>query len=485
MLSGGVATLAPLRGAYLLFLMPALLPYGVRLLGAGNWMHMTMAAMLVLYVAMMATIAHRLHATVAESLRLRFENIDLLRDLTRARDELQESYAELETRVKERTEKLALSEEEMREADRRKDEFLAMLGHELRNPLAPIRNALQIMQKPSADHSVVKWGNELIQRQIDHLTRLVDDLLDVSRIVRGKISLQQTTLDVAVVVDQAVEASRPLIEARSQELFVSIQERPVWVRGDFVRLAQVISNLLNNAAKYTNEGGRIRLDVESSEQWITVRVRDNGIGISANLLPHVFDLFAQASQSLDRTQGGLGIGLTLVKRLIEMHGGRVEARSEGLGRGSEFIVQLPRVTVATQPKTLRPSTSTVKESPLRVLVVDDNRDAAETLAFLLQLEGHDVAVAFDGQAALSESDKSHPQVVLLDIGMPGMDGYQVVREMRQREPTKSAVILALTGYGQPEDRARAKAAGFNDHLTKPVEPSRLLSALKANLTDRI
>jgi CheY-like chemotaxis protein len=303
--------------------------------------------------------------------------------------------------------------------------------------------------------------------------------------VRGKISLQETVLDIAAVVDQAVEASRPLIEARHHELSVSIQEKPLWVRGDFVRLAQAVSNLLNNAAKYTNDGGSIRLDVESSEGWITIRVRDNGIGISANLLPHVFDLFTQADHSLDRKQGGLGIGLTLVKRLIEMHGGHVEARSEGPGRGSEFILQLPRHIVAEQPEMQRSSDRTAVNAPLRVLVVDDNQDAAESLAVLLQLEGHNVAVAFDGPTALSEAAKSHPQVILLDIGMPGMDGYQVVRELRERPATRTAVILALTGYGQPEDRARAKAAGFNDHLTKPIDPTVLMSVLKAHFTDGV
>ena len=485
MVSGGVATLSPVRGAYLLFLIPALLPYAVRLLSVGDSLHLAMAGMLVIYVAMMAMIARRLRATVAESLRLRFDNVDLLNDLTQAQGELQKAYAELETRVQERTEKLAQSEEALRDADRRKDEFLAMLGHELRNPLAPIRNALQIMNRPGVSDSVLCWGRELIDRQIDHLTRLVDDLLDVSRIVRGKISLQETVLDMTAVVDQAVEASRPLIEARRHQLSVSVSEKPVWVRGDFVRLAQAISNLLNNAAKYTDEGGCIHLDIEPSEQWISVRVRDNGIGIPPNVLPHVFDLFTQANHSLDRTHGGLGIGLTLVKRLIEMHGGRVEAHSEGLGHGSEFIVHLPRHIMPAQPETRGSPSDLVGSAPLRVLVVDDNQDAAETLAFLMRLEGHTVEVAFDGPTALSEAKKLRPQVVLLDVGMPGMDGYEVVRELRAREPTKSAVIVALTGYGQPEDRARAKDAGFDDHLTKPIDSSLLTKILKAHLADHV
>jgi signal transduction histidine kinase/CheY-like chemotaxis protein len=487
MVSGGVATLSPLRGAYLVFLIPALLPYGVRLVSAGNPVHFAMAGMLVIYVAMMAMIAHRLYATVTESLRLRFANVDLLRSLTEAQFELQKSHAELEKRVEERTEKLAQSEEALRDADRRKDEFLAMLGHELRNPLAPIRNALQIMNRPDTSDSAMLWARQLIDRQVEHLTRLVDDLLDVSRIVRGKISLHETVLDITKVVEQAVEANRPLIEARRHQLFVTIREKPLWARGDFVRLAQAISNLLNNAAKYTDNGGYIQLTVEATEDWITVRVRDNGIGIPANLLPRVFELFVQADQSLGRTQGGLGIGLTLVERLVAMHGGRVEARSAGLGSGSEFIVELPRHVVETQSAThiMSPASLADWDASLRILVVDDNQDAADTLATLMRLEGHTVEVAFDGPTALSVAAQFQPQVVLLDIGMPVMDGYQVTRELRKREPTKSAVILALSGYGQAEDRERAKAAGFDDHLTKPIDSVLLLSVLKAHLTQRV
>jgi len=385
--------------------------------------------------------------------------------------------------VRERTEKLAKSEEALRTADRRKDEFLAMLAHEFRNPLAPIRNAVELMKKPSVPDSTVKWGRELIDRQIEHLNRLVDDLLDVSRIVQGKISLQETVLDITAVVDQAVEASRPLIEARGHELSVTIPDQPVWVRGDAVRLTQVISNLLNNAAKYTDAGGRIQLNIDTSAHAVTLRVQDNGIGIPASVLPHIFDLFTQADQSVARTQSGLGIGLTLVKRIVEMHGGRVEVRSDGPRCGSEFLVHLPR---EFSPQHRMDATSAIPaagQTPLRVLVVDDNHDNAESLATLLQLEGHDVAVAFDGISALAEAATFQPQAVLLDLGMPGMDGYEVVRELRRREATRSAVILALSGYGQPDDKARAKAAGFTDHLTKPVEPRSLLALLKATRAD--
>jgi signal transduction histidine kinase/ActR/RegA family two-component response regulator len=503
MVSGSTSTLSPMRGAYLVFLIPALFPYAARLVSVGSELHLAMAGMLVLYVTMMAIISDRFYATVAESLRLRFDNLGLLDDLRQAKerqelanqelaaqvaeklsaqDALEKAYAELERRVEERTAELAKSEEALRNADRRKDEFLAMLGHELRNPLAPIRNALQLMHKPGVSDSLVKWGREIIDRQIDHLTRLVDDLLDVSRIVHGKISLQEATFDITTVINQAVEGSRPLIEARHQKLSVRIPEELIWVKGDLVRLAQVVSNLLNNAAKYSDVGERIRLDVLASERWVTIRVQDSGIGIQSDVLPHVFDLFAQADHSLARTQGGLGIGLTLVKRLVEMHDGRVEAHSQGPGYGSEFLVHLPRRTAPAE--TLMPESLDKRvvgsEEPLRVLVVDDNHDAVESLALLMRLEGHTVAVAFDGVAALAEAARFQPQVVLLDIGMPGMDGYQVARELRAREPTKSTVIVALTGYGQPEDRARSDAAGFTDHLTKPVNPESLMAVLKAH-----
>jgi signal transduction histidine kinase len=365
MTAGSVTTLSAVRGAYLAFLAPALLPYGIQLVSHGGEVHLAMAAMLLLFISMMAIISTRLHRTVEESLRLRFDNLDLLNDLKLAKDRqelanrelaaqiearrhaqdaLQKSYAELEQRVRERTEKLAQSEEALREANGRKDEFLAMLSHELRNPLAPIRNAVQIMHKPGASDAALEQARAIIDRQVDHLARLVDDLLDVSRIVRGKILLQETVLDLATIIDQAVEVSRPLIKARRHELTVSIPEEPLRVKGDLVRLAQVISNLLNNAAKYTDTGGKIELKAEAAGTWVRLSVRDNGVGIPAALLPHIFDLFTQADHSPERAQGGLGIGLTLVKRLVEMHGGRIEVRSAGPGQGTEFLMWLPRCT---------------------------------------------------------------------------------------------------------------------------------------------
>lgn len=501
MASGSISTLSSSRRAYLVFLILALFPYGVQLARAGDALHLAMAGMLVLYLTMMAMIGHRLHLTVTESLRLRFDNVDLLQDLTQAKerqdaanrelatqvaekhsaqDALQKAYAELERRVEERTAELTKSEDALRDAARRKDEFLAMLGHELRNPLAPIRNALQVMHKPGVSDSVVKRANEIIDRQIDRLTRLVDDLLDVSRIVSGKISLQETMLEIATVINHAVEGSLPFIEARNQNLVLHVPREPLWIKGDLVRLDQVISNLLNNAAKYSDAGARIGLDVLASEQWVTVRVQDNGSGILPEFLPHVFDLFAQANHSLARTQGGLGIGLTLVKRLVEMHGGRVEVHSEGPERGSEFLVHLPRrrKPVQAELRTLSHNQTSGSKEPVRVLVVDDNRDAAESLAFLLSLEGYTVDVAYDGVTALSEAAKFQPQVVVLDIGMPVMDGYQIARKLRAGESTRSMTIIALTGYGQPDDREQASAAGFDDHLTKPVDTELLIEILR-------
>jgi len=337
------------------------------------------------------------------------------------------------------------------------------------------------MQKPGVPDSLMNWGREIIGRQIDHLTRLVDDLLDVSRIAHGKIKLQENVFDIATVIHQSVESSRPLMESRRQELSVHVPDEPLWIKGDLVRLDQVISNLLNNAAKYSESGNRISVNVEAADGWVTVRVKDNGIGIPPEVLPHVFDLFAQAEHKLAQSQGGLGIGLTLVKRLVEMHGGTVEAHSQGPGHGSEFLVNLPRQVSS-------PQQVQISESPrasdfgdrLRILVVDDNHDAAETLAVMMSLAGHTVITAFDGATALEEASRFQPQVVLLDIGMPGMNGYEVARELRAREATKSTIIVALTGYGQPEDRALAAEAGFTDHLTKPISAEKLLAVLKTH-----
>jgi CheY-like chemotaxis protein len=367
------------------------------------------------------------------------------------------------------------AEESLREANRRKDEFLAMLAHELRNPLAPIRNAAQVLKLVGPADANQQWAREVIERQTQHLTRLVDDLLDVSRITRGKVTLQREPLEFSTVINRAVETSRPLIDARHHHLNVTLPVEPVRVEGDLTRLVQVVANLLNNAAKYTDEGGHISLEVIQEDAEAVIRVRDDGMGLPADLLPHVFDLFTQADRSLDRSQGGLGIGLTLVRSLVEMHGGQVEASSAGLGRGSEFIVRLP--ALAASQAAGRAASDRAQARPasprLRVLVVEDNQDSAEMMAFVVRYDGHEVRLAHDGPAALEVARVFQPEVILCDIGLPGMNGYEVAQRLRQQPGFKQTPLIALTGYGQEEARQRAREAGFDYHLVKPVEPEAL------------
>ncbi len=362
------------------------------------------------------------------------------------------------------------AEEALREADRRKDEFLAMLGHELRNPLASLCNAVQVMRLKGTDDPEVQWARDVVERQVQQLTRLVDDLLDVSRISRGKINLEMGPVDLADVVARAVEISRPLIDARQHSLDVSLPEQAVRVAGDPTRLAQVLSNLLNNAAKYTEQGGRIDLAVEPSGGEAILRVRDTGDGIPADMLPQIFEMFTQVPGSVSRSEGGLGIGLTLVRSLVEMHRGSVAAHSDGPGHGSEFIVRLPRLCDAALPAAADAEEQRPREVLARsVLIVDNNQDTADTLALLLRHVGHEVRTAYDGPAALDLARARPPEVVLLDIGMPGMDGLEVARRLRQDLGLKQALLVALTGYGQEEDRRRSREAGFNAHLVKPAD----------------
>ncbi|MFL6214182.1 MAG: PAS domain S-box protein [Blastocatellia bacterium] len=368
-----------------------------------------------------------------------------------------------------------LAEESLIEADRRKDEFLAMLAHELRNPLAPIRNAAQLLRRLGPPVPELQWARDVIDRQIGHLGRLVDDLLDVSRITEGKVTLRKETVDLVAVIGSALEASRPLIEERNHQLSVALPEHPLRVEGDPTRLTQVVSNLLNNAAKFTPEGGHIWLSAEAVDNQVVLRVRDTGAGIAADLLPHVFDLFRQADRSLDRSQGGLGVGLTLVRRLLELHGGSVEAFSEGPERGSEFVVRLP--SLARQIEVGRAASviqsDELAAAPCRILVVDDNVDSAESIALLLELNGHQVRMAHDGPTALEVAGSFRPEVIVLDIGLPGMDGYEVARRLRNDSAIREALLIALTGYGQDEDRQQSLAAGFDHHLVKPIDTDTL------------
>ena len=356
----------------------------------------------------------------------------------------------------------------LKETDRRKDEFLAMLAHELRNPLAPIRNAVQIFRGKGLPVPELQWATEVIDRQARQLTRLVDDLLDVSRITRGKVELRKEPVELAQVVQSAVEASRPLIEKWGHELTVTIPPESILLDADPTRLAQVFLNLLNNAAKYTNRGGRIALTAERENGDVVVRVKDNGIGIPAEMLPHVFDLFAQVDPSIERSEGGLGIGLTLVQRLVALHGGAVEAKSAGPDLGSEFIVRLPtRGRIA--PQRPKAAEQPIPSTALRVLIVDDNHDSADSLAVLLRMMGNEVHTAHDGLEAVGATLAFGPEVVLLDIGLPKLSGYDAARRIREQEGGKNILLIALTGWSQEEDRRRSREAGFDHHLNKPVD----------------
>ncbi|MGZ5001210.1 MAG: hybrid sensor histidine kinase/response regulator, partial [Methylomonas sp.] len=370
------------------------------------------------------------------------------------------------------------AEQALKDADRRKDEFLAMLAHELRNPLAPIRNAVEIQKLSGSDPSRLAWCNEIIERQVEHLTRLVDDLLDVSRISRGLVELKKEPLEIRDFILPSLETCQPLIETRRHRFSLAVPPESVWVEGDRIRLAQAVSNLLNNAAKYTEEGGQIGLSVEASDREVGIHVSDNGRGIDPVDLSHLFDLFYQADRNIDRAQGGLGIGLSLVHNLVANHGGNVQAFSAGRGQGSEFVIRLPRLILSSS--TASPSSAapaTLCRNKFRILVVDDNRDAAESLALLLESEGHQVMTAFDGLCALETARTERPDIILLDIGLPGMDGYAVAQALRQNHELEQTKLIALTGYGQPDDREKSTVSGFNEHLVKPVDIEKLRKLL--------
>ena len=371
------------------------------------------------------------------------------------------------------------AEAALRETDRRKDEFLATLAHELRNPLAPIRQAALISKMAGATEAQKRWSHDVISRQVHHMSLLLDDLLDVSRITRGTLQLRKQATELSSVVDAAVETARPTLDAKRHRLSIDISQEQTYLSADPLRIAQVLSNLLTNAAKYTDPEGLIRLTAHCSSDSVVIQVIDNGIGIAQEALPRIFQMFSQVKASQDRSDGGLGIGLALAKGLVELHGGQIEARSGGIGRGSEFIVRLPVGTAS--PLKLAGSRAEPEERALvsrRVLIADDNQDSAESLAMLLRMEGHEVLVVHDGPEALAAVAAFEPELALLDIGMPGLNGYEVAKKIREAAPTSPIMLIAVTGWGQHSDKARARASGFDHHFTKPVEPERLMELLR-------
>ena len=363
------------------------------------------------------------------------------------------------------------------DADRQKNQFLAMLAHELRNPLAAVRNAVEVAAR-SGSKEDLEWSRDVTSRQIRNFAHLINDLLDVARVTEGKIQLRKQIIDAAPVVGHAVESVKPLLDERKHELLVSFRSKDLRLEADTTRLEQILVNLLANAAKYTPSGGRIVLNVGVEGGEMVFRVRDNGVGILPGLLPRIFDLFTQADRSLDRSEGGLGIGLTLVKSLAELHGGTVTATSAGPGKGSEFVVRLPAAEGLAAAET-DPMGDTAASSPrsFRVLVVDDNQDTARGMARLLKLSGHDVRVAYDAEDALNIARKFRPEAMLLDIGLPGMDGYDLATALRSEVWAKDSVLIAVSGYGEDQARDRSKEAGFNHHMVKPVNFETILGLI--------
>ncbi len=374
----------------------------------------------------------------------------------------------------------------LRDAERRKDEFLATLAHELRNPLAPIRSAVQIMRMAEGDQATTSAARAIIERQLKHLVRLIDDLMDVSRITRGKLELRKERVEVATVLQIAIEINRPLLESKQQHVTVELPPEPLLVEADTTRLAQVFANLLNNGAKYSDAWADIRIRAVREGAQAVVSVRDEGVGIQADMLDRIFDMFAQVERRQPSPHDGLGVGLTLVKRLVELHGGTVSAASDGAGTGSCFTVRLDLFPVPDEVAHPAPTASDAHEGPprARILVADDNYDAAQSLALMLSMEGHEVRTAGDGLEALRIAEEFRPQLVLLDIGMPKLDGYETVRRLRERPWSESTLVFALTGWGQEEDRERAREAGFDRHLVKPVDPDALSQLLNQTLSGR-
>ena len=394
--------------------------------------------------------------------------------LDKNRRELQKAFERAEKELIQRRD----AEEQLRDVDRRKDEFLAMLAHELRNPLAPISMAAQIIKLPPGGKEQIEEASRTIDRQVKHMTSLLDDLLDVSRVTRGQITLEKMSVELGAVVAHAVEQTRPFIEQSEHRLVLDLAPDPVCILGDPTRIVQIVANLLNNASKYTPKGGEIALQLAYNEFDVSITVSDNGIGIDGALMPRVFELFTQGERSSDRTQGGLGLGLALVKSLVEFHGGTVNAQSGGLGRGSQFTVRFPRLLEISQPVPRMAKPAGGKPSrPLRVMVVDDNIDAADTLAAFLEAFGHVVFVAYHADAAIPLARQHAPEVLLLDIGLPDINGHELAKTLRTMPQTANSTFVAVTGYGQAADQQRSREAGFKYHLTKPADAAKIIDLI--------
>ncbi len=390
--------------------------------------------------------------------------------------------AQLYSSLKREMSRAQSAEEQLQEANRRKDEFLAILSHELRNPLAPIVTAAQVLDKVAPNDSRIAWVREVIERQVTHLAGLVDDLLDVSRITQGKITLHREAVELGKVIEHTLEIVRPLIDSKRHALAVHVPDTPVWVFGDFSRLSQIFSNVLHNAAKYTTDGGNIELHVTADRGNVGVRVRDDGIGIEPQFLPHVFEVFTQGYRGLDRSQGGLGVGLAVVRRLVELHQGEVNVISEGPGLGTEVNVRLPCISEVV-PTAGAQAQRLPRQGGKRILVVDDNADAAESMAVLMGIEGHEVKTVTDAMQALTCLDAFAPQVAIIDIGLPGMNGYELAAGIRANRKLPKPLLIALTGYGQAEDFDRSRDAGFDHHFVKPADFRAIQAAIESGFAD--
>jgi signal transduction histidine kinase len=474
--------------AFVAYAAPALLPLVLRLALEREPAHAAMAFMVVLFAVAVGGISRSGSRTLQEALRLRFANEALVEDLTAARQRLERLNADLERRVGERTgeleralalrvaseTRLVEAHEALRESDQRKNQFIAVLSHELRNPLAAIRTSLYLLEHAARDDQRFVRAREVIDRQAGHLTRLVDDLLDATRISRAKIDLRRARIDARQVVRAACDDHRAEFLDRDLDLRVETSA-PAWIDADETRIAQVVGNLLHNAAKFSRAGGTVVVSVAPAGDRAEIRVRDDGVGISTDLLPHVFDPFVQGYGGLARTKGGLGLGLALVKGLVELHGGSVHVRSEGVDRGAEFIVQLPLARApAVRAVTPVPLAAARKAS---VLVIEDNLDSARSIADVLSLEGHHVHVATDARSGIAKARELKPDVILCDIGLPDMDGYEIARAIRAEAWLRSTRLVALSGYAQPEDRQRAAEAGFDQHIAKPAAMEDLLATV--------